>query len=116
MNEELNLVFKYCNVNKLSINFTKTTYMIISSARLRSYIHIPNIAHKTQIKYLGIYIDQTLHWEPQIQHINNKLAKKKKNYSQIKIIFCRSSYTEKVILFFHLSIPILSNHNLGQCM
>ena len=34
MNEELNLVFKYCNINKLSINFTKTTYMIISSARL----------------------------------------------------------------------------------
>ena len=51
--------------------------MIISSARLRSYIHIPNIAHKTQIKYLGIYIDQTLHWGPQIQHINNKLAKTK---------------------------------------
>jgi len=33
MNEELNLVFKYCNINKLSINFTKTTYMIMSSAR-----------------------------------------------------------------------------------
>ena len=75
MNEELNLVFKYCNINKLSINFTKTTYMIISSARLRSYIHIPDIVYKTQIKYLGIYIDQSLHWGPQIQHINNKLAK-----------------------------------------
>ena len=114
MNEELNLVFKYSNVNKLSINFTKTTYMIISSARLRSYTHIPNIAHKTQIKYPGIYIDQTVHWGPLIQHIN-KLAKKKA-IIQIKIIFCRSSYTEAVILFSHLSIPILSNHNLGQCM
>ena len=55
MNEELNSIFKYCNINKLSINFAKTTYMVISSTRLRSYIHIPNIAHKTQIKYLGIY-------------------------------------------------------------
>ena len=36
---------------------------------------IPNIAHKTQIKYLGIYIDQNSHWGPQTQHINNKLAK-----------------------------------------
>ena len=79
--------------------------MIISSARLRSYIHIPDIARKTQIKYLGIYSDQTLHWGLRIQHINNKLAKKL-NYSQIKI-FCRSSYTETVMLFFHLSIPIL---------
>ena len=75
MNEELNSVFKYCNINKLSINCTKTTYMVISSARLRSYIHIPNITHKTQIKYLGIYIDQNLLWGLQIQHINNKLAK-----------------------------------------
>ena len=61
MNEELNSVFKYCNINKLSINFAKTTYMVISSTRLRSYIHIPSIANKTQIKYLGIYIDQKLH-------------------------------------------------------
>ena len=75
MNEVLNSVYKYCNINKLSINFAKTTYMVISSTRLRSYIHIPNIAHKTQIKYLGIYIDQNLQWGPQTQHINNKLAK-----------------------------------------
>ena len=49
--------------------------MVISSTRLRSYVHIPNITHKTQIKYLGIYIDQNLQWGPQTQHINNKLAK-----------------------------------------
>ena len=66
--------------------------MIISSARLRSYIPIPNIAHKTQIKYLGIYIDQTLHWGPQIQHINNKLAKKKIIIIKIAIIHKLRSY------------------------
>ena len=49
--------------------------MIISSARLRWYIHILDIAHKTQITYLGICIDQTLPWDSQIQHINSKLAK-----------------------------------------
>jgi len=75
VNEEFKLVFKYCIINKLSINLTKTNYMIISSTRLRPYIHIPNIAHKSQIKYLGIYMDQNLQWGPQIQHINNKLGK-----------------------------------------
>ena len=74
INEELKLVFKYCIINKLSINLIKTNYIIISSTRLRPYIHIPNIAHKSQIKYLGIYMDQNLQWGPQIQHIN-KLAK-----------------------------------------
>ena len=48
---------------------------LVLSARLRSYIHVPNIAHKTQIKYLDIYIDQNLLWGPQIQHINHILAK-----------------------------------------
>ena len=62
VNEELNSVFKYCNINKISINFAKTTYMVISSTRLRSNIHVPNIGRKTQIKYLSIYIDRNLHW------------------------------------------------------
>ena len=33
-----------------------------------------HIKHKS--KYLGIYVDQNLHWEPKIQLINIKLAKK----------------------------------------
>ena len=60
MKKELNSVFKYCNINKLYINYSKTTYMVISSARLRSYIHIPNIAHvdldtSKQLYYSFIY-------------------------------------------------------------
>jgi len=43
--------------------------MLISSTRLRLHIHIPSIAHKSQIKYLGIYMEQNL------QQMNNKLAK-----------------------------------------
>ena len=75
MNEELKLVFKYCTTNKLSINLAKTNYMVISSSRLNGSLHIHNIERKSQIKYLGVYIDQNLHWGPQIQHINDKLAK-----------------------------------------
>ena len=75
MNEELKLVFKYCTTNKLSINLAKTNYMVISSSRLDGSLHIHNIERKSQIKYLGVYIDQNLHWGPQIQHINDKLVK-----------------------------------------
>ena len=35
-----------------------------------------NIERSSQIKFLGVYIDQNLHWGPQIQHINDKLVKK----------------------------------------
>ena len=75
MNEELKLVFKYCIINRLSINLSKTNYMVISSPKLRGSIHINHIELKSQIKYLGVYIDRNLHWGPQIQHINNKLVK-----------------------------------------
>ena len=51
MNEELKLVFKYCNINKLSINLAKTNYMVISSPKLNRSIHIHNTEGKSQIKY-----------------------------------------------------------------
>ena len=38
-------------------------------------MHTHQIERKSQIKYLSVYIDQNLHWGPQIQHINNKLVK-----------------------------------------
>ena len=38
------------------------------------YIIIHNIERKSQIKYLGVYIDQNLHWGSQIQNIK-KLVK-----------------------------------------
>ena len=75
MNEEIKLVLKYCAVNKLSVNFKKTNYMLISSSKKKIHLNIHNIDRKSYIKYLGIYLDEHLQWEPQIQHVNNKLAK-----------------------------------------
>ena len=34
MNEEFKSVVKYCAINKLSINFSKTNYILVSSSRL----------------------------------------------------------------------------------
>ena len=75
MNEEIKLVLKYCAINKLSVNFKKTNYMLITSSKKKIHLNIHNIDRKSYIKYLGIYLDEHLQWEPQIQHVNNKLAK-----------------------------------------
>lgn len=61
MNEEFKLVAKYCATNKLSINFSKTNYILVSSSRLSGSINVNNIKIQSQIKYLGVYIDQRLH-------------------------------------------------------
>lgn len=37
--------------------------------------NIENIESKNYIKYLEVYIDKHLNWQPQIQHINNKIAR-----------------------------------------
>ena len=78
MNEEIKLVLKYCAINKLSVNFKKTNYMLVTSSKKQVHLNINNIERKSYIKYLhvGIYLDEhDLQWEPQIQHVNNKLAK-----------------------------------------
>ena len=103
MNEVFKSVVKYCAINKLSINFSKTNYILVSSSRLSGSINVSNIKIKSQIKYLGVYIDQYLHWGSQIKHINNKLAKNRGIYYQIKIL-CKSACNESTVLLFHLSI------------
>ena len=56
MNEVFKSVVKYCAINKLSINFSKTNYILVSSSRLSGSINVNNIKIKSHIKYLGVYI------------------------------------------------------------
>ena len=59
----------------LSINFKKTYYMIITSPKKKTNIRITacNIDQKSQIKYLGVFIDEHLKLDAQLEHINNKV-------------------------------------------
>ena len=77
INEELSNVLKYCAANMLSINFKKTNYMIIATPKKKTNISITTccIEQKSQIKYLGVFIDEHLKWDAQLQDINNKLTK-----------------------------------------
>jgi hypothetical protein len=64
VNEELTHVMKYCKINKLSVNFKKTNYLIITSPQKRSNVSVKinNIEQKEFIKYLGIYVDENIKW------------------------------------------------------
>ena len=41
MNEEIKLVLKYCSINKLSVNFKKTNYMLITSSKIKNTFKHP---------------------------------------------------------------------------
>ena len=71
MNEQFKLIRNYCAINKLSINFQMTHYMVISSTRKKlNSITIANIEQKGFIKYLGIFLDDHINWKQQIKHVN----------------------------------------------
>ena len=56
MNTEFQVILRYCAVNKVSINFKKTNYLLITSSRKKVLINITGVEHKNYIKYLGVYI------------------------------------------------------------
>ena len=55
MNDELKSEVKYCAINKLSTNFLKTNFILVSSSWLSGSINVDNIKIKSQIKYLQLY-------------------------------------------------------------
>ena len=54
-----------------------TLRRLITSPKKKTNIRITacNIEQKSQIKYLGVFIDEHLKWDAQLQHINKKITK-----------------------------------------
>ena len=78
VNEELDKILNWLNTNKLTINLSKTTYMIFCKKR-RTYkfkIVIGNqeISQHKETKYLGVLIDEKLTWKNHLQKVRGKLA------------------------------------------
>ena len=64
-----------------------------------------NIEQKSQIKYLGVFIDEHLKWDAQLRHINNKITK------NIGILFILRYYVPMSTpkqLYFALIYPYLT--------
>ena len=82
VNRELLLVADWFKANKLSLNLTKTNYILFCSRRKSSpqqkgNIQIDNvdIPQVTSVKFLGVYVDQHITWNNHIEQIAKKIAK-----------------------------------------
>ena len=72
-------LYGYMYSNQLYINLTKSVYMHFRShlnqsecqtcARTRNY----KLKRVTEVKFLGVVIDDRLSWEPQIKQLKGKL-------------------------------------------
>ena len=76
--------------NKLSVNYSKTSYMIISNKSLKPslfklILNDNNIKPLKHVKYLGVLLDNKLNWKAHISNLRSKLSK-------ISVVFYKLRY------------------------
>ena len=98
LNRELTQIQEWLLCNKLSLNITKSNFIIFHSPKFKipfsPTIKIDNepIIEKDHTKYLGVIIDKHLTWKQQIATIKTKLAK------TLGIIFKAKYYASPLVL------------------
>ena len=77
---ELLKLYKWLLCNKLTLNISKTHFMVFHRAKHKTYevnieINEMVIEQVKQTKFLGVIFDDTLDWSNHISYINSKIAK-----------------------------------------
>ena len=80
VNGRIETIKQWCNFNKLSLNSTKSEYMIITNRHItipRDTIRINNeaIRQSSSVKYLGVHLDSKLRFNDQINHVTSKISR-----------------------------------------
>ena len=82
LNYDLSKVYTWLSANKLTLNLTKTEFILIASRQKLSNlsdcpsltINNMTVEQVASTKSPGVYIDQTLNWESHIENICEKIA------------------------------------------
>ena len=80
LNEELECIREWLCCNKLSLNVSKTHYMIFTPRNKTMHdidlkLHGVNVERVYATKFLGVIIDSKLTWKPHVEYICKKLSK-----------------------------------------
>ena len=80
LNEELECIFEWLCCNKLSLNVSKTHYMIFTPRNITVHdidvkIHGVNVERVYATKFLGVIVDSKLTWKPHVEYICKMLSK-----------------------------------------
>ena len=81
LNHDLSNVYEWLSANKLTLNMTKTEFMLIASRqKLSQFTESPSltinenaIEQVTSTKSLGVYVDQNINWECHSENISKKI-------------------------------------------
>ena len=102
-NQQLTNVKNWLQVNKLTLNTSKSTYIVFSKAKSKYQFQVKIgeeiLEQAESVKYLGIVIDKTLCWKPHINKVGNKISSSCWAMSKI-----RNLMTEDVLKQIYYSI------------
>jgi len=98
-------IYPWFNVNLLTLNFNKTQYL---EFRTKNYYNVntqiqsdqKDITNSTEIKFLGLIIDDTLSWKQHIEHVVNRMCTACYALRNIKCVVPID--TLRVIYFAHI--------------
>ena len=109
MNIELRKVTYWLCLNKLSINISKTQYMVFTNKKYNAYdlrLELANsvISKVSNVKFLGVMIDDKLQWTNHINLICNKISK------NIGVMYKLCSFPKHILkmIYYALIAPFLS--------
>jgi len=80
VNLELCKIVHWLRANKLSLNYNKTNFMLLTSrkhnpASFKVIINNHNISPKDNLKYLGVLLDNKLNWKPHVRKVKTQLSR-----------------------------------------
>ena len=80
INTELDRLNNWLSINKLSLNLSKTNYMIFCNSKYPNISLCMNAAEiererETVTTFLGVLVDEKLDWKPYISSLRGKLSK-----------------------------------------
>lgn len=110
LNKELESLAEWFKTNKLSLNVSKTHYIIINPPQTNTpnnlLLQIGNdiIEKKSHIKFLGLTIDNKLDWKEHVVFVRNKISSSIYAINKVKHFMNR---THLLTLYYSLVYPYL---------
>ena len=81
-NKEISKTDLWLRKNKLSLNYSKSNYMIVKGNpkktiddNFKLIINNSALIRASSVKYLGLHIDEHLSWSAHLKHLSNQLAR-----------------------------------------
>ena len=111
VNTELQALYQWLAVNKLSLNIDKTNFMIFAGKKncsLRDVNIVINgkpIRRVNSTKFLGVYVDEYLNWNKQREVVVSKISKTCGILAKLKYLLPRSTL---LLVYNSLLLPYLT--------